>query len=114
MAKDFKLLAQAYSSIRKKEVVEITEQTSSNASNDLGAGFESDALVNKVLADFNIDVKDKTKVIEFLISLSKKEDKVATISSAPDTATPTKSFISNLAPQTPADAVRNTYLKTKQ
>lgn len=84
MAKEFMRLGETYLEIRKtlssvKNVV--TEQV------DLGPGFESDALLNKVLTDFNIDTKNKTKVIEFLISLSNKTKNIDTSKAAVSTPT---------------------------
>jgi hypothetical protein len=69
-AKGLKLLGEAYITARKgvqEPVNVVTEQTP-------GAGLEENEHLDSVLKDFNVDVKNKTKVIEFLISLSNKNN----------------------------------------
>jgi len=65
----------------------IQEQTP----HDLGKGFESNDNLNRLMADFGIDQKNKTKVIEFLISLSGKGQ-------ATKSAMPMQNFISTMKP----------------
>lgn len=76
MAKDFKLMGEAYASLYKKSKETVVEQ-------DLGPGFEPNNRLDEVLKDFNVDIKNKTKVIEFLISLSNNK---STTNSALQTA----------------------------
>lgn len=65
----------------------IQEQTP----HDLGKGFESNDNLNRLMADFGIDQKNKTKIIEFLMSLSGKGQ-------AAKSAMPVQNFISAMKP----------------
>ena len=70
---------------------------------DLGKGFEENDALNRVMADFGVDQKNKTKIIEFLISMSKQGQGQAPGATAAKPPTPPavqKAFITNLSGQT--------------
>jgi hypothetical protein len=84
-AKGLKLLGEAYITARRgvqEPVNVVTEQTP-------GAGLEENERLDSVLKDFSVDVKNKTKVIEFLISLSNKNNTAAFSTMQPAASKPT-------------------------
>jgi hypothetical protein len=96
-AKGLKLLGEAYITARKgvqEPVNVVTEQTP-------GAGLEENEHLDSVLKDFNVDVKNKTKVIEFLISLSNKNN--AAISTMQPTASKPAAQMSTMKPTNTAN-----------